>query len=186
MISEFHSDALNNWAIRPWVQLAVRANFIQLLQFHLFGQCSCFISVFVFFSRHICFKQSLAQVITLVVKWIDTYGIHHCMIFRSSYRKLAWVVFEPTTSEFRSDALTNWTIRPWVQLTVRANFIQLLQFDLFFQCSRFISVFAFVSCHIFWWSLIAYYIRQVDFCNKIQRAHIVSARSKKSILPYFP
>ena len=50
------------------VQLALRANFAQLLQFHLVVQCSRFISVFVFVSRHICIKQSLAQVIMLVVE----------------------------------------------------------------------------------------------------------------------
>ena len=33
---------------------------------------------------------------------IDTWGIHHWKIFRSSYKKLAWVGFEPTTTEFRS------------------------------------------------------------------------------------
>ena len=65
------------------------------------------ISVFAFVSRQICFKRSLAQVITLVAEWIDTYGIHHWRIFRSSYRKLAWVGFEPTATEFRSDALTD-------------------------------------------------------------------------------
>ena len=65
------------------------------------------------------------------------------------YSKLAWVGFEPTTTEFRSDALTDWAIRPWGQLALRANFEQLLQFHLFVQCSRFISVFAFVSRHIY-------------------------------------
>ena len=117
-------------------------------QFHVFVQCSCFISIFAIVSHHICFKQSLTQVITLVAEWIDTYGIHHWSIFRSSYRKLAWVGFEPTTTEFRSDALTDWAIRPWVQLALRANFVQLLQFHLFVQCSRFIFVFAIVSHHI--------------------------------------
>ena len=39
--------------------------------------------------------------------------------FRSSYRKVAWVGFEPTTTEFYSGALTDWAIRPWVQLTYR-------------------------------------------------------------------
>ena len=29
-----------------------------------------------------------------------------------SYRELAWVELEPTTIEFRSDALTNWAVRP--------------------------------------------------------------------------
>ena len=64
------------------------------------------------------------------------------------YSKLAWVGFEPTTTEFRSDALTDWAIRPWVQLAHRINFVQLLQFPLFVQCWRFTSVFAFVSRHI--------------------------------------
>ena len=48
------------------------------------------------------------------------------LLLWSSYRKLAWVGFEPTTTEFRSDALTDWAIRPWVQLALRAKFIQLL------------------------------------------------------------
>ena len=52
---------------------------------------------------------------------IDTYGIHHCSIFRSSYRKLAWVGIVPTSTEFHSDALTIWAMRPWVQLALRAN-----------------------------------------------------------------
>ena len=34
------------------------------------------------------------------------YGIHHWNFLRSSYRKLAWVGFEPTTTEFRSDTLS--------------------------------------------------------------------------------
>ena len=76
-------------------------------------------------------KRSLAQAITFVGEWIDTYFIHHWTIFRSSYRKLAWVGFEPTTTEFRSEALTDWAIRSWVQLVLRANFIQLLHFNLF-------------------------------------------------------
>ena len=94
--TEFRSDVLTYWVIRPWVQLALRANFVQLLQFHLFVQCSHFISAIAFVSHHICFKRNLAQVITLAAQWIDTYGIHHWRIFRSSYRKLAWVGFEPT------------------------------------------------------------------------------------------
>ena len=62
----------------------------------------------------------------------DTYGIHHWKIPWSSYRKLAWVGFEPRTAEFRSDALTDWAIRPWVQLTLRASFVQLIQFHCWF------------------------------------------------------
>ena len=55
------------------------------------------------------------------------YSIHHWSIFTSSYRKLAWVGFECTFIEFCSDALTDWAIRPWVQLELRANIAQLLQ-----------------------------------------------------------
>ena len=71
--TEFRSDTLTVWAIRPWVQLALRANFVQLLQFHRFVQCSRFILVLAFVSRHICFKRSLAQVITLVAEYIYMY-----------------------------------------------------------------------------------------------------------------
>ena len=78
---KFHSHALTGWVIWPWIQLAVRPNFVQLLQFHLFVQWLCFISVFAFVICHICFKRALAQVIILVLEWIHTYGIHHWMIF---------------------------------------------------------------------------------------------------------
>ena len=84
----------------------------------------------------------------IVAEWTDTYGIHHWRILRNSYRKLAWVWFEPTTTEFHSDALTDWAIRPWFQRALRANFVQLFQFHVFVQCSAFISVIAFVSRHI--------------------------------------
>ena len=53
-------------------------------------------------------------------------------ILWSSYRKLAWVRFEPTTTEFRSDAPTDRAIRPGVQLALRATFVQLLQFHRLF------------------------------------------------------
>ena len=95
----------------------------------IFVQCSHFISAIAFVNCHICFKRNLAQVINHVSSgMIDTYSIHHWRTFRSSYRKLAWMGFEPTTTEFRSDALTDSAIRPWVQLAVRANTLQLLQF----------------------------------------------------------
>ena len=51
-----------------------------------------------------------------VSEWSDTYGIHHWQTLSNSYGKLALVGFEPTTTEFCSDALTDWAIRPWVQL----------------------------------------------------------------------
>ena len=64
--------------------------------------------------------------------YIYIYGIHHQKILWSSYRKLAWVGFEPTTTEFRSDALIDWAITPWVQLALRPNFVQQLQFHRLF------------------------------------------------------
>ena len=67
-----------------------------------------------------------------VAEWNDTYGIHHWRILWNSYRKLAWVRFEPTTTEFRSDAVTDRAIWRWVQPALRANFAQLLQFHRMF------------------------------------------------------
>ena len=63
--------------------------------------------------------------------YIDSYKsstdcIHHWRILWSRYRKLAWVGLEPTPTEFRSDALTDRDIRSWVQLVLRAIFVQLL------------------------------------------------------------
>ena len=91
--------------------------------------------------------------ILYVHEQLYVYGIQYVLfntegIFISSYRKLDWVGFEPTSTEFHSDALTDWAIKPWVQLAFRSNFVQLLQFHLFVQCSNFISAIAFVSCHI--------------------------------------
>ena len=75
------------WAIiRPWVQLALRANFVQLLQSHLL------------FSTQISFGLLLSSVATFISiktfwrgnhmnmnasEWNHTYGIHHWMILRS-------------------------------------------------------------------------------------------------------
>ena len=67
-----------------------------------------------------------------VAEWADTYGIHHWRILWSSYRELAWVGFEPMTTEFHSDVLTDSAIRPLVQLSLRADFVRLLQFHHFF------------------------------------------------------
>ena len=83
-----------------------------------------------------------------IAEWNDTNGSHDSRILRSSYRKLSWVGFQPRTTEFRSDDLTDWAIRPWAQLTLRTNFVQLLQFHPFAQCSRFVSAIFFVRGHI--------------------------------------
>ena len=57
-------------------------------------------------------------------------GIHHRRILWCSYRKFAWVGFELTTNEFRSDALTDWDMRPWLQLSLRAKLVHQLWFHL--------------------------------------------------------
>ena len=49
-----------------------------------------------------------------IYTYIHIYWYSPLMDFWSSYRKWAWVGFEPTTTEFRSDALIDWAIRPWV------------------------------------------------------------------------
>ena len=89
------SDALADWAIRVWVTLALKPNLLQLLQLHLFLQCSRFISVVPFVSRCICVNRTLIpQVTTWVAEWIVTYGTQHWRILGSSYTKFAWVEFE--------------------------------------------------------------------------------------------
>ena len=45
-----------------------------------------------------------------VAEWTDIYCIQQRKILSSSYRKVAWVEIEPMTTEFHSDALTNWAI----------------------------------------------------------------------------
>ena len=81
--------------------------------------------------------QLLLLSLSTKILWLTTieklciiyiYGIHHWRIIWSSYRDLAWVGFEPTTTEFRSDVLTGSEIRQWAQLALRANLVQLLQF----------------------------------------------------------
>ena len=82
-----------------------------------------------------------------VAEWTDTYGIRHWSILWSSYRKLAWVGFEPLTTEFRSEVLTDWPIRLWVQLTLRASFVQIIQFNRLFSV-RFHFGYCFFGRHV--------------------------------------
>ena len=114
--AEFHSDALTDWAIRSWIQLAQ-------------SQLCATTAISSFFQYHISFQLLPLWVATFisskyywgyhmsVVEWTDIHGIHHSAILRSSYRKLVWVGFKPTTTEFRSESLTNWAIRPKVQVS---------------------------------------------------------------------
>ena len=142
--TEFRSDALTDSAIRHWVQLTLTANFVQLLQFHrLFSVTFHFGYCLHHSPRLFELKVSWGNHMS-VAEWADIYDIHHWRIIWSSYRKLAWFGFEPTAFEFRSDALTDWGIRPWVQLALRANFVQPLQFhSLFSVIFHFISIYSY-------------------------------------------
>ena len=152
MTADIRPDTLTKWAIRPWVQLALRTNFVQLLLFHLFVQYSHFVSAIAFVSHHICFRWNLAWVITLTAEWIYAYGINHWSIFWISYKKLAQAWFERTVTEFCADALTDRALKPWVQLILTGSFVQLLLFYLFNQSSHFTSTIAFISPrpHLLW------------------------------------
>ena len=94
------------------------------------------------------FRDVVSMSTSTVIPYIPyVYGILHWRIFIVSYRKLAWVGFEPTTVEFRSGALTDWVIRPWVQLAV-SQLCTATSISSFVQCSRFIWAIAFVSRHL--------------------------------------
>ena len=64
--------------------------------------------------------------------------------FWSSYRKFAWVRFEPASTGFRSDALSDWAIRPWLQLELRVIFVQLLY--RFFSVTFFSDIYIYYIC----------------------------------------
>ena len=126
--TEFHSDSLTDWAIRPWIQFALRLDFVQSLQFHRlfsvrfhFGYC---LRQF----PHLFLLRFCRGNHMNVAEWTDVCGIYHWRTLWRSYKKLALVGLEPTTTEFHSDSLTDWTIRPWVQFAIEANFVQSLQF----------------------------------------------------------
>ena len=127
--TKFFWDALTDWAIKPWAQLAFRANFVQLLQFH------CLLSVTFRFGLCLCQWPRLFELIfhwgnhRSVAVWTDdTWGIHHWQIISCRYRKLTRIGFEIMTTEFLSTVPTDWAIRLWVQLALRANFVQLEAF----------------------------------------------------------
>ena len=128
---EFRSDALTNWTIRSWAQLAEPTFY----SYSNFIVCSVphFISAVCFrqWPRLLRSKFSIGNHMS-VAEWADTYGIQNLQTLWCSYRKFLWERFEPTITEFRSDALTDWAIRLCVPLVLRATFVQLLQFHCLF------------------------------------------------------
>ena len=100
-----------------------RANFVQLLLFHRllsvrFQFCYCLRQSYRLFQSKFSWCNHMN-----VAEWTDTDGIHHWRILWSSCRKSVWMGFEPRTTEFHSNALTEGLIRPWVQPLLRANFL---------------------------------------------------------------
>ena len=75
-ITEFRWGVLTGWVIRSWVQLALRANFVQLLQFHLLFSVRFYFGYCLRRSPHL-FKRSIAEVITWV-QWnlVDSYVLY--------------------------------------------------------------------------------------------------------------
>ena len=152
LTTEYGSDALISRTISPCVQLALRAKFIQLLEFHRF---------FSFTSHFGCLPESVPMFTLIKVfcrwsyfcSWMSCYiWFHYWQILWNSYRKLVWMGFEPTTTQFLSEALTDWAITPRVQLALSFNFVHLLQFNglpnviFHFSCS---SVSKFILIKIF-------------------------------------
>ena len=88
-----------------------------------------YLSIYLYIYLYIC--KYIYYIYIISIHIIHIYILYIWIIW-SSYRKLAWVGFEPTTTEFRSDAPTDCAIRPRVQFALRANFVQLLQFHRLF------------------------------------------------------
>ena len=130
--TEFRSRILSNSASRPWFQFALTANFVQLLEFHrlfsvTFHLGYCLRQSPGLFKSKFCWANHM-----MVAERVDRYGIHQWRIIWRTYRKLASVGFESTNTQFHWDALTDRGTRPWVELALRANILQRLQFHRLF------------------------------------------------------
>ena len=96
-----------------------------------FTQCHISFWPFAFVIRHVSSIEVFCKY-SSVAEWTDQINIHHWRILGTSFRTLTWVALETATSEPFSDTLTNWTIRPYVQLALRANFVLPIQFHYLF------------------------------------------------------
>ena len=85
---------------------------------------------------------------SLYICMLYIYGFHHWRILWSSYRKLAWVGFEPTTTEFHSDPLIDWAFRWGDEFNLHSE-PTLYNYSSFIVCSvsRLILAIAFISRH---------------------------------------
>ena len=118
------------------VMLAVHEQVVLISSLSLSPSLSLSLSLYIYISMYVyIYLYIYIYVYIYIYIYIYMYvyiyiHTHHWMTLWSSYRKSksAWVGPEPITTEFCSEALTNWAIRPWVQLALRANFVQRLQF----------------------------------------------------------
>ena len=121
----------NKFLLSNYIKLTINNLFETLVwnftYIHTYIHTYIYIYIYIYTHIHIYIYIYIYIYICTYI-YIYIYGTHHWSLIWSSYRKLAWVGFEPTTIEFHSDALTDWAIRPWVQLALRTNFVQLLQF----------------------------------------------------------
>ena len=92
-----------------------------------------------------CFPLYCVNKCTKFVLSICTYTIY-------TYRKLTRVGLKLTTTEFRSDGLFDWAIRPWIQLALRAT---LYSYSNFIICSV-LSLYNIYNTYI-WYIIYIYY-----------------------------
>ena len=90
-----------------------------------------YIHIYIYIYIYIC-NSNMYVICNIYIHIYIYIVIHHWRILESSYRKLAWVGFKSTTTESHSGTLTDWPIRPWALLALRANLVQLHQFHRLF------------------------------------------------------
>ena len=91
--------------------------------------CLLYVCIYIYICTYIYIYMYNYNIVIYIYIYIC---ICICILYtygNCSNRKLARVGFEPTITDFGSDALTDWAIRPWVQFPLRANRLQPLQFD---------------------------------------------------------
>ena len=109
---------------------------------------------------HISFRLLCSSVTTFIwskycrgnhisaADWAVIHGIHYRKILRNSYRKLSWVGFEPTTTEFCTEALTNCIFGHEFNSQSDPSFYSYSNF-IFSSMSYFISATALVSLQVY-------------------------------------
>ena len=95
---------------------------------------SYLISIIAIVSRHVSFHQDFVK----VIKWVQWNEPIHMVFATEVFFEVA-IEKRPewdsllTINEFHLDTVTDWAIKPWVQVALRANFVELLQWDRLFR-----------------------------------------------------